>query len=306
MAVTERKPGGALLVEGRRRYSVPREFDIDATSRFHALSELENEMGVTYGAIFEDHDGTTPLQWLRCVSIEITARTPPPGGSGVALYYAVAQYKLQTINISISIGGEPDGAAAWRCEGALQEVPADVDMEGEPIVNSAGVPFDTPLRMLRANLVVVATWIRTGMSFSAALSLARVYRGKVNSSDWMGADPREVLCRDVLPTLIQKNMVQFEARFEYRDSYAVHGVTVAGWDEATIDRGLSTWEKRAGDADKKLYAITHTVGDNGAEQPVTQPVLLDGAGKVLGEGLDPKVLKFSILPEADFNGMGIS
>ncbi len=109
-------------------------------------------------------------------------------------------------------------------------------------------------------------------------------------------------------------------------------VEVPGWDEATPDRGLHWLDK-----DKRRRKIMEPVSemcttcngtgqenggdcetceglgyiDTGQMQPVTEPVLLDGAGKELGrdgEGdlLPCVVLVFSVLPETDFTGIGIS
>jgi len=306
MSITRPNPTHPV-VETENGISFTDVFEIDASSELNALSLLHSA-GVTIGARLTDVYGNSPDARIKCQQIEITAKVPARtsgGGSATGLYEARAIYSTPNGATAVAARRQPtpNREAVWSIESSLEDVPVDHDIDGEPLQNTVAEPFDPPLTALRPNEIWTAKWIVSGTNFFVAAQRSRQFRGRINSVTWKGADPHEVLCHTLLPVQIDENEVQFTARFQFRDSYtAADGSTIAGWDRAIINRGFRHVNGTVIDG---ITNYDRNMDQSDPPSPLSTPKYLDANGNLLADGSDPHILTFQLLPEIDFNDLGI-
>jgi hypothetical protein len=156
------------------------------------------------------------------------------------------------------------------------------------VVNSAGDYFDPPPTKddSRWKLSIV----RNEQTYDP--SYADTYRDAVNNAVWFGGlfDVGTAKCCGILGTL-QYNPTcgyYYEVTYEFEINYNT-------WKKKILDQGLYTLDS------SNVYSPA--LDDKGA--PVTQPVLLDGAGAKLAEGAAPVYLEFEVYSMVDFGPLGL-
>jgi len=158
----------------------------------------------------------------------------------------------------------------------------DSDILNDAIVNSAGDPFADPVTIDDSRLVLNVT--RNEATFPVSVALA--YVNSVNSDSWYGGNPRQWRCSNISATK------QYDAEYGayYQVSYSFD-FRVETFDHVILDRG--TRELDAGNL-RAIYI---------SGSPVTDPVLLDGAGERLPEGDPPHYLTFRCYDELPYSGV---
>jgi len=155
-----------------------------------------------------------------------------------------------------------DPEYTWEFNG--KEVPMDVDLDGKPCVNKAGLPFLTPITRFASDPILKVTRNQANFPFTDFL-----FRDCINSDLFLGYFPPGT-ARYMPPS------VQFVPDNTWGDYYKVgrqFAIDPDGWEKPVLNAGV--WELRDG----KYRAI---LGADGL--PVTEPQLLDNNGKALPPG----------------------
>lgn len=168
---------------------------------------------------------------------------------------------------------------------------------GKIIANSAGDPFDPPPERdyPRMRIEIVRRFsLQTITPEIIAQSCNRV-----NSHYFMGFDPGMVYLADIRAPLVQEpcwhNVVTFQFEVDPTNTTETGGVTVRGWQQKFLDSGRHYKDNNG----KKVVfpdAFGRLHGHAG---------LLDGTGKKLADGADPKYLAADTIEYFDFNTIPI-
>lgn len=162
---------------------------------------------------------------------------------------------------------------------------ADADRDGNPIVNSAGDPYDPPLT--RDDSRPLLTIVRNEATYSPLL--ADAYRDTVNLATFFGAPAGTVKCKSITAKRAWSPLVA--GGFYWVVTYLFE-FNRDGWTSRPLDIGY----RRLDGANRRQILIDG--------QPATSPVPLDGAGGVLTPGDPPVFLAFELYPEADYAAFG--
>lgn len=174
----------------------------------------------------------------------------------------------------------------WRTE--TEMVPADIDVLGDPITNSATESYNPPERKRRSKLVLTITKAVLGWS-SASFD---GYKDKTNANMFYGYGLGQVLFGGVTASDEWWNGIAY-AQVEY-----TFYIDPDGWKITKIDEGL---RKKVTAPDGK---ITFEVITDSLLQPLSQPTLLDGQGGVLATGAKAVMRNFTIYEPAVFEDFG--
>lgn len=158
------------------------------------------------------------------------------------------------------------------------------DVDGNPILNSAGDPFSDPVTIDDSRPVLRVT--RNEATFDPAL--VDLYRDKVNSGAFCGAPAGYV--KMAAPTA-ELAFNPDAGGFYYVVTYEFH-FNRDGWKKSILDQGFA--EKVSG----KLKPIMNQ------GQKVDEPVPLNGSGARLPVGGTAVFLEFDVYEEADFSALG--
>ena len=159
----------------------------------------------------------------------------------------------------------------------------DVDVNGVPIVNTAGDFYNDPVEIND----FLPTLSATGNHSTFNVGLAYAYRNAVNSDNWWGFPPGS------LQVLSIKGQYINDAEWGgyWRSTYQLM-VNPEGFDVQLASRGL-----RELDANGKLSPIKI----KGKE--ITEPVMLDWNGKAMLSGGQPVIRKYQLYNRLPFNGV---
>jgi hypothetical protein len=139
----------------------------------------------------------------------------------------------------------------------------DRDINGDPIVNSAGARFDPPVEEDDSRLVLKVQ--RNEASFN--VSLAQQYTNALNSDSFLGGDPYTWLCKAFTGTRkVEDGIVYWSVQYEFHYRSDT-------WFRFVLDQGF--YEQHAG-TDGKPRAFKDNTG-----QLLSEPLLLDGYGRRL-------------------------
>jgi hypothetical protein len=167
--------------------------------------------------------------------------------------------------------------------------PVVTDINGKPLVNTAGQQFDPLPEMDDSRVVII--YERNEPTFSA--TNAQNYRDALNSDQWNGMSPGTVKCCKIAASLeYEKGLYYWRMRYEFhvRDT----------WQLSIINQG---WNFLTGDTPPVLRACMSK--DN---VPVRQ--CLDNSGHVIPRNNDGSIsnviaLKFNIYQSLPFAPLGI-
>jgi hypothetical protein len=172
----------------------------------------------------------------------------------------------------------------WDSQTYIQEV--DVDANGDGIVNSAGVPLRFDREFNDRLLVVTKNFADHDDSDYDA------YYQTVNNSTFFGRDAGQVKFVNVRAIKITEDSGQ---TYWQKAFYFHIRPTVTGWTKLYIDKGTMELNDN-GD----LVNIKDAEGE-----PVSEEVLLDGAGKKASPGSLATLGQATLFASADFSGLGI-
>ena len=184
--------------------------------------------------------------------------------------------------------------------------PIDLDVEGEPITNSAGEPPNPPLTEDFEDLV-----LRRSMNWESFDPIvAATYMGKINSDVFLGFPPG--VCKIKEFSGEQRKTGPF---WYWAVNIEVH-IRWDGWRKRFEDKGMRELigTKEVVIAGRTItvpdyQTITETMVNEGDEDvaiPITEPVSLDGEGKRLGVGQNPVYLEYITKASLPFNILGIA
>lgn len=222
----------------------------------------------------------------KSLAIKITARQVDPDGRG---WLVTVDYGLADPG---DFGGIDDPTLqkpkkTWRGNPADEAI--DVDLDGAPIVNSAGDPFDPPVT--RRKSTGVLTVVRNERTYNDAI--ASEYRDSVNEFDFFDLAPGTVRFSDISAESSYSASIgeYFVVTYEFEHN-------PEGWDPSVLDRGL-----------RKLNASTLTREQILIQGSLaTSPVLLDGEGQPLAEDRvasgEAIFLDFKAYRKKDFGAFG--
>jgi hypothetical protein len=164
-----------------------------------------------------------------------------------------------------------------------QEVAATKDLDGRPLVNSAGGAFE-PITTTR--VLGVISFTKYYAPGYPVLNLVLAMTNRVNDSDYRGFAKHSLLCESVDATFTKiNNFWVWQCRF-------VVVYNKEKWIPTEIlDAGYFYLD---GQGKKKL-----AVDDKG--NPLGQPVLLNGRGGLLPNGAPPVYLRFRFYDTANFS-----
>jgi len=230
------------------------------------------------------YDDAHPYSWnIRVSNIQVDAIN--------ALFY-----QITVTYTSLGGGGSGDEADPlaedWDVEWSFNATsePIDKDIDGKALLNSSKEPFDPPISEDFHDLVLRVT--RNEATFDPII--ADSYMHTVNDGLFLQTfQPGQAKVVNYAGRPVKYNngvyhIVNYEIHFR-RD----------GWGRRLLDQGYRT--KTGTDEDgKPTYA---TVLDD-AGTPVSQPVLLDGAGGKLADGADEVYLTFTTKASSNFAFFG--
>lgn len=275
-----------------------RVFSAIAASATAALDILYTTYTVRKGVVYTDHQGQQYDNLTRCQDISIEEKTPAIVG-GEGLFTLVAYFGYS--NIRFDPPADVDGTVREYIESAEISEPVDMDRNGVPLTNSSDEPFDPPLTKLTIDRVLVREWIRTGNSRISVEAQYAVYENKVNSTTFRGAPAECFYCK---PFVVQEADIpesaaglpyfRVQARFHFKPTKTIGSTTYGGWVDTPIDKGRRTIAGNVGGV--RTYAPIMMGG-----VPVSEPVLLNGAGQQLQSGATPLVLIVRHYQSIDFN-----
>ena len=199
-------------------------------------------------------------------------------------------------------------------------VPALVDINGLPILNSAGDLFDPPIEEEETRLLLrisknIVDDPSTPTGFDA--NAFGQYQNKVNSNKWLGFKKFQVKCRKMKSTRFFEDARyfwrlsgEFEISFRTPPANVVwpngfqidaDDSTSLAWIKYVLDRGFREIKQIPLAMAGKRAAVL----DPQTKMPVSVPALLDGTGKALAAGLQPVFLAYNIIPTANFSLIGL-
>jgi hypothetical protein len=166
-------------------------------------------------------------------------------------------------------------------------IPAIEDKDGNPIQNSAHERFDPPAERQVSHLAFTAA--RAVLDPGSRLEVVDT----VNSTPWWGAAARRWRC----------NHVEAELQYERIDD----DTTIAyWWTVLTFERHRKNWDLSILDQgfSEVVQGERIKIRDD-HDDPVSEAVNLDGAGRVLPADAPAVFLSFRVYDELDFNALGL-
>lgn len=301
--VTEQKGNrsGGWSLQGGRTYSITCRVETD--NPLIGPRAAMRSVGVDAGAFYRFPLSGTALEWDYAAFLNsIDAREIADDGMSwdVTLAYAQISPKDQA-------GGDGEGANAgafilspfavkpsvqWGSE--TEEIARTHDRAGQPILNTAGDPFDPPLSAPVSN--PVATIVRNLRSYDGAW--VGSYKDHVNQSVWMGYPAGTVLCKDITGESVYDTDWGWYWRVTYQFAFRpiwVEGgkIILPGWATQVLNAGMR--QLKSGEVKQILV--------EGA--PTSTPIPLKENGEAATPTDDPHYLTFDVYPEADFDDLDL-
>jgi hypothetical protein len=153
------------------------------------------------------------------------------------------------------------------------------------VLNSAGDPFDPPVTREQLKGVLRVAW--NSLTFNPASFF--LYGNQINEDAWNGFPAFSIKFSP--PKMPQRQYSQYLGQNYYRlEGEFCFNPNDGGWNPKPIDRGY-----RAKDGSGNLYKVFDVNG-----QPVSQPVLLDGAGHVLADPTTYHQIQFQVYTSTNF------
>ena len=253
-----------------RSAHINQDFERDATRIFRAIFDAaDDEIYVLANCGFSINQLHPSYAGLVITEIKadlVKHGVPAPGtNTNSTLWQIELQYGTRN-PLEHAIDGNPlHLPTRFSFEPATEEVPAFEDVDGNPIVNSAGDPYDPPLmrRVLRAKLKVRRNESPSAVNLPTLLALSNT----LNMAAWNGFPPKTVLLEPLQLPEAEFSQVTQQFYFPFQYEFSINFDT---WVKQVINAGV-----RELDSSGNLKQITI----NG--QPVSNPVPLDKEGHAI-------------------------
>jgi hypothetical protein len=249
----------------------------------------------------------------RCTSIKVSNprkgfydSVANPGGAGSPPANGTACYQWDVVSeygpwnpIEHTEDGDPAAQPVEiKMNGVNYEQIVDIDIYGNPIVNTAGDYFDPPVTRDQTRCVLEVTRNETGFSPSTIFA----YANRVNSAIWNGFPPYTV---KIAPPQVVPMWSQFTSEIYSRISYTFE-YDAAGWDKTLLNQG-TRYLKYGGGYGGGAGTYRFNARDDKGEL-VTTPVLLDSLGRLLAQPINASnvvVLTYPIYQRLNFSVLGM-
>jgi hypothetical protein len=170
-----------------------------------------------------------------------------------------------------------------------QEIVVDIDINGNPILNTAFDPFDPPLMEDDPRPVLTVT--RNESTWNQALQIQ--YRKAINSDPFAGYQPLMSKVLDISADSIFHQDVgwYYQATYQFEFMPPTSQTTgINGYRRTVLNQGMRALSAVNGNKFHPSYKGV----------PITEPVLLTKMGTVINNGQSPFYLIFQTKPELPF------
>lgn len=165
------------------------------------------------------------------------------------------------------------------------------DKAGNPILNSTGDRYGEPITV--DDHITTMTIQRNELVSAFDLGLASLYSDTINDATWNGFAARKLKLG-----IIETSDEQYDTANDvwyYTVTYPI-AISRDEWRKDILDQGYNELDAYGGPP--------KPIMNNG--QPVSEPVLLDGAGhRLAGYASSPVTFQTYVFDEADWSGLGI-
>lgn len=161
------------------------------------------------------------------------------------------------------------------------------DANGDPILNTAGDPFEKGMDTTRGIRTLVIA--RNEEAYDAVAT--QIYENRVNTVACFGYEPGEVLSKSI----VGASQYEMGERF-FKVTYSFR-IKLGGWKRVFLNQGMRFIDAGTGD----LVAATEANGS-----PSSRPVLLSILGTKLDPGDDPVYIEVEEFLGIDFNDFNLS
>ena len=170
------------------------------------------------------------------------------------------------------------------------------DQSGNPVRNSAGDRFETPVTVDDSRDMI--TVVRNELVATFDPTFPSTYRDTINSASWNGYDTHTVKCTSITssdPQYDSSNQVwYYTITYVFEIMYEDPDESPNGWAKYILDQGYQALD---GSGNKGLIQLKG--------QPASDPQLLDGSGHALASGGDPVFTTFNVYREKNFAAFNI-
>ncbi len=243
-----------------------RVFRVECTGNDVGPNEAGKAVGIQLGDQYLTINALESDQYAYCTSINSVQES-----TGDYLHFIVSvEYGAYSV---VWAGGGPDQNPllqpidvewGWNSH----EVVADIDINGNPIVNTAGDPYDPPLIEDDPRPTMSVTRNEPFIDFDLILA----YRNAINNDQFSIAQPYFCRTLNIQPKSVFHHQIgwyyQVKYEFEFLSPIGNSAGNINGFRRTVLNQGLNALSK----SDGKPYRVTYK------GLPVTDPVLLDKDG----------------------------
>lgn len=294
---------GEINAMWQRTYS--RLFEVNTTDAFTGPLAVRNATGIprvgdTY-KVYES-DGTTVSEYDDGSFVNSVSAQEVDGGEGKSWLVTVA---YGPYNPATNPQDPTATAPKVAFTGQQFDRPFVRDVDGNPVVNSAGDGFSEPPTVEDGRSILTVTRnerIKTVPADPTAtpptaeipgfdITLAKSFQNKVNDAVWNGAAIGTVKCG----LITTSDPIQAPDGFWYFAVTYPFAEKPEGWKTVLLDQGFAALDGSG--------VVAQIKGKDG--QPINEPVPLDGSGGKLAHGSTPVFKTFTGYQSADFSLLNI-
>jgi hypothetical protein len=276
--VNERKEGRRFTIDATFQSTYTRSFQVIASDKRAGAIRVVAEVGVRIGDVYRI--GTAGDDWFEedtsafCTEIAAEQDTGPEADGKqwtIALEYGpLEDTEVDPLNKPADVELDHDHF----------DRPVIRDVDGNLICNSAGDPFNPPIRRddSRPVLTVVKNY-----PAPFDMNLADDFRDTINITPFFGRPPGTVKCRAPRAARLFHSVIG-----EYYRVTLQFDFNRDGWNARPLDEGF-----RYASGGQLVPALS-------GNALATEPVLLDGSGGLLAVGGDPMFHDYQIYEGRDF------
>lgn len=289
----KQKDGRKYQVDGSGFTSLKRDYIVIQDSTMAANGETASFTGVPaigtvhpsisglYVQSYDVQEGTGKDKHVLTVTVNYGPKTTETSGEGSSLVTSIVD--------------------EWGWDDGVDERELTEDVDGVPVINSVGDPFESVPK-----ISVPAPVFTKVVRFASRQTGWADANCKVNSAA-VTIGGKSFPIGSLLCTVAEKRVIgngdnmryQYTVRLRYKSNRVkVQGdntVTDVGWDVAVVDTGM-----RICDMAGEIRLARVKDKETGKMCTVTSAVLLDGQGFQLADGADPYVFRFKAYERASF------
>lgn len=263
-------------------------------TRQAALDALETGDYVYFNRAYKDHAGTEPDVYCICKDLRVSGGAPT-GGDG--LFVVEARYRYPTPIDQVTID---TGIVRYYPRNSIVSTRVDRDINGDPLLNTAGDPFEDLPPVLRAEWEFELEFYKFyGNSYLANAAYA-AYIETANDSTFMGCARGSIFClacpAEPMPGFVSGANKLFRIR--------PHFVFKANWQDSrnVWHEGWRTVVKNLGYQKIQSGAKVEFTDANGVKYTTPAKLNADGTGE-LSPTEDPLLRDWQMYAYSDFNAM---